>query len=288
MSTIPTSPAPRLSFAFDMPLVPENAGRFVSRGEGRHPERILDSFEAIFVVSGLLGISEEGRGYSVPAGEYLVLSPGRRHWGTEDYGPELEFYWMHFRMKKNAGPGFVSTGSGIPIIGFPVSGRVGNPDRLVELFRWFLDEQEKFGPGAEGMWMPCLAIISFMARGEGSRPPDDRTLPLFARQARLVVARRFTEATSTRLIAADLGCNPDYLGRIYKKSFGVALMDDLHGQRIRLAKSLLMDGNLNINEVAFRCGYTDIVHFRRMFRRFEGTTPKTWRALNSRMHLNAI
>jgi AraC-like DNA-binding protein len=63
-------------------------------------------------------------------------------------------------------------------------------------------------------------------------------------------------------------------------------MDDLHTMRIRLAKTLLMDEDLNVNEVAARCGYRDTAYFRRMFRRRVGVAPRSFRNLYSHMHIN--
>jgi AraC-like DNA-binding protein len=63
-------------------------------------------------------------------------------------------------------------------------------------------------------------------------------------------------------------------------------MDELHALRIRLAKMLLMDEELNVNEVAMRCGYHDATYFRRMFRRHVGVAPSRFRGLYSHMHIN--
>jgi AraC-like DNA-binding protein len=65
-------------------------------------------------------------------------------------------------------------------------------------------------------------------------------------------------------------------------------MDDLHALRIRLARTLLMDEGLNVNQVALRCGYRDGTYFRRMFRRHVGVSPSKFRGLYSHMHINSL
>lgn len=58
-----------------------NGGLFLSAGRGMHPNRIITSYELIFVRSGSLDIAEEDRQYRLGEGDYLILYPRRRHWG---------------------------------------------------------------------------------------------------------------------------------------------------------------------------------------------------------------
>src|SRR5687768_3298314 len=74
----------------------QNGGQFVSRGIGTHPRRVIDSHELIFVTGGSLRLEEDGRQFTLSAGETLLLWPGRRHAGIVPYDPDTEFYWVHF------------------------------------------------------------------------------------------------------------------------------------------------------------------------------------------------
>jgi AraC-like DNA-binding protein len=282
MSTIPTGAEPSFTTGLHVPVQSENAGLFISRGVGRHPDRIIESHEIIHVVRGSLVLCEPGRVYSVSAGEYLILVPGVRHWAPEDYRPGLEFYWIHFRLRDDA------VGRGRDAIEIPRLGRVGDSERLEELFRWFLDAQEQQDLDetlANGLCHMMLLVLAHRPRRTSEE--DDR-IPMLAREAKRLLSRSFQEDVTTSLIARKLTCNPDYLGRLYKRSFGISIMDDLHALRIRLAKTLLMDEELNVNAVAGRCGYHDTTYFRRMFRRLVGMAPSRFRDLYSHMHINSV
>jgi len=283
MSTIPTGSEQRFVLGIRSPIESENAGLFISRGLGRHPDRVIASYELILVTAGTLRLSEEGRDFTVSAGEYLILVPGVRHWAKENYPPGLEFYWLHFRIVPE---GRSEAARGTVGIDMARHGQVGDPERLEELFRWFLDAQEKQDLDAKLANMLCLMMLSVLDHQGRWPSTDDERIPMLARQAKRILARSFQEEVSTGLIARRLTCNPDYLGRLYRRHFGVSIMDDLHGLRIRLAKKLLMDENLNVNEVAVRCGYRDATFFRRMFKRLVGLTPKAFRNLYSHMHIN--
>ena len=71
-------------------------GLFVSPGYGRHPDRVIDSWELIQVRTGVLHIEENGVEYHVGPGESLLMPPKRRHRGLSEHPEELSFYWVHF------------------------------------------------------------------------------------------------------------------------------------------------------------------------------------------------
>lgn len=284
MSTIPTGPDPRFSLALRSPIESENAGLFISRGLGRHPDRVIESYEIIHVVRGTLLLCEPGREYAVGTGDYLILVPGTRHWAPEDYRPGLEFYWIHFRVAEGDDAG----GRGRMAVDIPRLGRVGDPERLEELFRWFLDAQEQQDLDATLANGLCHLMLLVLAHRPRAASDEDERIPMLAREAKRLLSRSFQEDVTTSSIARKLTCNPDYLGRLYKRSFGISIMDDLHTLRIRLAKTLLMDQELNVNEVASRCGYHDATYFRRMFHRQVGVAPSRFRGLYSHMHINSV
>ena len=103
-----------------------SAGRFISRGKGRHITRVIDSYELILVVSGVLEMFEESRRFRVAAGEYLVLSPGRRHGGIGAYGADLSFFWCHFLARSEAGKARLAALAG--------SAPAARPERFADCF----------------------------------------------------------------------------------------------------------------------------------------------------------
>lgn len=260
-----------------LPLRAQNAGLFVSRGVGRHPDRVIDSHELIFVRKGTLSIFEETRRFEVGAGEALLLRPGRRHGGEAEYPRDLSFYWIHFSLAKTA-----AGGRTLGVV--PQYGPVARPDRLAELFHRFLDDQET------GRLDPAEAALLtlLMLREAGDRRPAqaaDGAATLAARAHRFILAH-FHEPVATDAIARALRCNPDYLGRAFRIAAGKTLTEALHECRLRKARALLLDGERNVDEVARACGFADPGYFRRLFRRREGVTPRAFRQQAVRLHLN--
>jgi len=63
-------------------------------------------------------------------------------------------------------------------------------------------------------------------------------------------------------------------------------VEAIHQERIREARVLLRESPLNIEEVGLSVGFQDASHFRRLFRRAQGISPRSYRQLYSRLHIN--
>jgi AraC family transcriptional regulator of arabinose operon len=77
--------------------------------------------------------------------------------------------------------------------------------------------------------------------------------------------------------AHEVRMSKSYFQRLYKKYFGVSLVEDITRSRMEFAMSLLSDTNLNINSISQLCGYNNYAHFERLFKRFVGVSPKQYR-----------
>ena len=264
-----------------LPLTAHNGGLFVSRGSGSHPERVIDSPELIVVRSGVLEMMEEGEHFRLGAGTSLILRPGRRHGGAAPYPPDLSFYWIHFAVA-GGGP---SAAAGLERLAVPRLAAAADAEKLCEFCTRFLDEQEG-GGAVSGNPVPSLLLLVILAeiargRAAGTAPP-----PLAARvRARIRVLGLSPHCGAARL-AAELRCNPDYLGRIFKAAYGRSLTDEIHAVRVRRARRFLLETPLGVKEVARDCGFGDIAFFRKVFFRHAGVTPATFRRLHGHIYVN--
>ncbi|HEY9593352.1 MAG TPA: helix-turn-helix domain-containing protein, partial [Spirochaetia bacterium] len=117
------------------------------------------------------------------------------------------------------------------------------------------------------------------ARGE--RPPT------LAERVQRYIDENSAQAITTSSIARALHYNPDYLERIFRGRYDMPITEALHRPRIGRARaSLNNEPDRNINEISFECGYADPGYFRRMFKRVTGLTPREFRTLYARTHIN--
>ena len=274
------NPTTQLILNSRQPLTACNAGLFISRGKGIHPERVIDSYELIFVRKGRLDMEEEGRPLVAEAGQTLLLWPGRRHRGTQWYPHDLSFYWIHFQLTPNV------RGVSLENIIVPQQSMVRRPDRLAELYHRFLDDQET---GLLRSIPAALLIRLMLCEAADVRPLRAEVasaIHVLAERAESFVNEHFQSNIHTDEIACELRCNPDYLGRIFRRIKGVTLTDFIHRRRLQEARLLLRESALNIDQVARECGFQEVGYFRRIFQRHEGMTPLAYRRLHVRMHIN--
>ena len=78
-------------------------------------------------------------------------------------------------------------------------------------------------------------------------------------------------------LAQLAGISSFYFIRLFKSSTGLTPYQYIFQQKMELAKQLLKDSNLAIAEIALSCGYASQSSFSTAFRKFVGTTPKSYR-----------
>jgi AraC-like DNA-binding protein len=220
---------------------------------------------------------EGERDLLLSAGQTLLLWPGRRHGGTRDYAPELRFYWLHFALMAASGES----------LAIPQQRTVHRPDRLSELFRTFLAEQETGGMSPLSADLLLLLMLAEVARAEHAVDAVRGAAALLAQRAHAYLLLHAAQPISTADIARALDCNPDYLGRIYAQVYGATLTEAIHHRRLHQARQFLLDSDLTVAQIAAACGFSDPGYFRRLFRRHCDMTPLAYRRRYARQHLNS-
>lgn len=78
-------------------------------------------------------------------------------------------------------------------------------------------------------------------------------------------------------MAQKLHISPGYLHELYRKAFGVTCMDDVIQMRLELSKHYLENSTMSINSIASTCGYKNVEHFSRQFKKSNGMSPREYR-----------
>lgn len=263
------------------PVKAQNAGLFISRGQGTHPTRVIESHELIFVRQGLLQMWEETRTFALGPGQTLHLWPSRRHGGVGTLPPGLEFYWIHFEI--------IDTDYDLPspdMIQVPQVQQLGRPEKLESLFRFFLDSQEVGDLQPQSANLLMLLMLCEVAHAAKSETDDSDLANALAERAKNHIHMNYDRNITPGSVAQALGYNPDYLGRVYRHIYGCTLTEAIHRRRIKVACSYLLDSDMSIEEIAAACGFADADYFRRIFRRYMHITPTAYRNASSRVHVN--
>jgi AraC-like DNA-binding protein len=83
----------------------------------------------------------------------------------------------------------------------------------------------------------------------------------------------FTEALADRL-HRDYG----YLSRLFSESEGITIEKFIIQQKIEKVKELIQYGELNLNEIAWKMGYSSSAHLSNQFKATTGLSPREFKA----------
>ena len=98
-----------------------------------------------------------------------------------------------------------------------------------------------------------------------------------AARALSFLRRHFQERITLKDLAADLQVTLRSIQDVFKLHTGRSLHEELDRLRVGRARDLLQDTRLKLETVAAACGFSNLRHFRRTFRRQTGLTPQQHR-----------
>lgn len=78
-------------------------------------------------------------------------------------------------------------------------------------------------------------------------------------------------------VAGLLNISTSHCQHIYKEFFGISLHQDMIKGRIEHAAALLQTTDLSVSEISALCGYENLEHFSRQFKKIKGISPKKYR-----------
>ncbi len=224
----------------------------------------------LFMQKGHLQIREEAQKFALEKGDCLLLRPDRTHAGTAPVEETVTYYWLHFEIEEDAE------------LAIPPCSTVAHPDILADYFRRYISYQSMGLLQSRQCRILTMLILTEVAHHR--KDPQGVSRNALANTA-MDYIRNHIQPLSTSEIACALGCNPDYLGRIFKRTYGVTVTEAIYRQRIILARQLLHEQDLPIYETAFNCGYDDPAYFCRTFKKYTGMTPMEYRRKHSRHHV---
>jgi transcriptional regulator GlxA family with amidase domain len=94
----------------------------------------------------------------------------------------------------------------------------------------------------------------------------------FASVVQYIKAHVHEEITINKLSNLCCMSKPNFF-RCFKREFGISPVDFILHERIKIAKSMIKDQNVSINEACYAVGINNLSYFFKLFKRIEGKTP---------------
>ncbi|WP_309121493.1 helix-turn-helix transcriptional regulator [Paenibacillus sp.] len=156
--------------------------------------------------------------------------------------------------------------------------RVANRSRLASdlvLLRRFAEDPSPEAERLKRHLLEDMLAFGFHDAGRASdMPAEDATM---SNAAALIRDRAGEKAFGIRQAAEAAGLTPVQFSRKFQAAFRTTPVRYLTECRIKLAKELLADTNLTLEEIAPRCGYENAFYMSRVFKQVVSTSPSAYR-----------
>jgi len=101
--------------------------------------------------------------------------------------------------------------------------------------------------------------------------------PVAVERARQFIAQNQDGAICLATVAKAVNTSTFYFCKLFKRATGLTFTDYLARVRIEKAKTLLLDRNRRVSEVAYDVGFQSLTHFNRVFKKIVGRSPSSYR-----------
>lgn len=101
--------------------------------------------------------------------------------------------------------------------------------------------------------------------------------PVPVARAKQFIAQNQDGAICLATVAKAVNTSTFYFCKLFKRATGLTFTDYLARVRIEKAKTLLLDRNRRVSEVAYDIGFKSLTHFNRVFRKIVRQSPSSYR-----------
>lgn len=247
-----------------------------------HSDRTLDFHVLIFVIEGIIHVTEDQTDYAVSSGELLFLKGGIRHYGKIEIPKGTRWYFIHFHLDQNESlPPFIPDSS--PIGHFEhicfstalpkkLSGLAGSEieQALSGLVSYMHSEDYMKKWECNRLLFSLLCKIAFY----NPTMPTPASLPDKICE---FLSAHYTEPFSASVLEQTFFLSYKHLAVVFKRKKGITMQQYHNKLRMEAACKLLRSTFLSIGEISEQVGFNDTLYFSRCFHRFSGMSPSEYR-----------
>lgn len=258
--------------------------------------RLLD-YLLLGLESGACTLIVEGVRHDLVPGDLVLIQPGELNsWHapvatTTPFAHFDIFYNAHREDSFTTPPGRTDlSGLGhllqprlndLPGIHIPTRFRLPPGGRIVEAFHSMVTLAQSTNPldrlQAQGL---ATEVIALLLR-EFSAPSRSITTTPSLHWLTSYMSLQLGEQLSVGELADRAHLSPSRFAAVFKEQFGVPPHAYLTRLRVEHARSLLHSTAAGLSDIAMQCGFANVPHFIRAFRRLTGTTPGQCRAVGN-------
>lgn len=237
-----------------------------------------DSYELYYLAGGSRRILVQDRIYELNAGDAVLFKPNIFHRSMNSgahirYNIEFTSEFMRDYFTEKAAAELLSC--------FDTEYIRLERDECTELERLFRAARSEYESG--GIFYISFAGILKLLCSAAVRVPLKPAQPLTKASRTLqpvieYINKSYAHIDGIDEIAAQCYLNKSYLCRLFKKETGMTLTQYINNVRIQRACDMISDTELDMTEIALRCGFSSAAYFSSMFKAEVKCTPTEFRS----------
>ena len=253
---------------------------------GEHPEdylfspqmgRVLHETQILYIIKG--GgwfVSAHQPQTKVRAGDVVILYPGEWH----NYAPDPETGWSEAWIGFTGEMTESIIGRLFPDKSQPVH-RVGICDTLCEAFEKAYQVAEEQLPAYQQQLAGYVAFIASTVYARSIQlpflnTPDMGNINLAMKYMR----QNLHQDLQMEDVATHSGIGYSKFRKVFKEYTGFSPAQYFFRLKMERAKDYLLSTSLSCKEISFRLGFDSASYFNKMFRNYQGQTPREYRTLS--------
>ena len=209
-----------------------------------------------------------GRSYSLRAGQGFLIVPGQvTVYAASETSPWL-YHWVGF--SGGEAPSVLAAcglSAETPVLS------LRDPERV----RRRMEELEQRYDAGENVFALLAGLYGFFSQLADSAPAPGASGSRVLDAAVDHIRKSYSYPLTVEEVARRCGVDRSQLFRLFKTRLGLSPQQYILSLRLERARELLRDTSLSVTEAMYSCGFSELCHFSRSFRRAFGVPPSACR-----------
>lgn len=258
------------------PLVGHPTGYYFNTEEGR----ILDSYQLIYISRGRgTCYFTPDEGIELESGSVLVIPPYTWHSYFPDKKTGWQEYWIGLQgdiVNNCFRNNFIDPAQRVYKVGFC--------EEMIEYYNRAQEVafQEKpcYQQVLAGIAHMILSLTLYHATNRSLT--DDRNIQLIE-QARAMLRENYLKEITPQQVAGHINMSYSWFRKMFKEYTDVSPAQYVTKLKLQTARTLLLNSNMNIKQIAYYLNYEDALYFSTLFKKHTGYSPSIYRDTYSNM-----
>lgn len=244
----------------------ENTDHEITRSEGggQMPQmHVHDYYELYYLSAGSREYFVEDTIFSVAAGDFVLIAPGKLHRTGGEYGMRILVCFTEDFLLRT----FTRTAVSRMLACFENLKLSPNREEFVSML-----ESIEMAEDETEFALRLGVLLQALCRCEKAELSGDPVSAMVA-----YINANFASIRSISQIADRFFISKFHLCRVFKEAMKVTVIDYLNQVRIRNACRYLRASDKEVGDIALLCGFRDAAYFSNVFKKLTGISPSAYR-----------